>query len=57
MPYTSRQGGGFYDGEYSDDMKHGFGTMEYPDGSQYVGNFSENMKHGNGTYNLVDGSV
>ena len=29
-------------------MKHGFGTVTYPDGGRYEGAFSENKKSGKG---------
>ncbi len=46
-----------YDGDYKDDMKHGFGTFVYPDGSKYVGEWTNDLRHGQGEYTYASGDV
>lgn len=33
-------------GTFKGDLKHGNGTIFFPNGEQYTGEFSENMIHG-----------
>lgn len=47
--------GSSYNGEWKDDMKHGFGTLIYPDGTKYEGDWSMNKRHGNGTLWIKEG--
>ena len=28
-----------YQGFYKNNLKHGYGTLEYPNGTKYIGNF------------------
>jgi len=39
-----------YTGEWKNDVKHGTGTMRYPDGSEYVGDFRDDRRHGQGVF-------
>ena len=38
-----------YEGEYENDMKHGFGLYKWANGSSYEGYFKADRKHGKGT--------
>ena len=49
--------GGFYEGEFVDNKKHGAGEKTFPDGSKYVGAFAEDQMHGEGEYTYVSGDV
>lgn len=52
--FTNKEGlykktNGFsYNGGYKLNMKHGFGTISYPDGGKYEGEFADNKKNGKG---------
>lgn len=48
-----------YDGEYTDDMRSGFGVCYYKDGSiNYVGRWAQNSRHGSGVgYRQSDGTM
>lgn len=48
-----------YDGEYTDDMRSGFGVCYYKDGSiNYVGSWAQNSRHGSGVgYRQSDGTM
>jgi radial spoke head protein 1 len=49
--------GGFYDGDFVDNKKHGAGEKTFPDGSKYVGAFAEDQIHGEGEYTYASGDV
>ena len=38
-----------YEGEWKDNLKHGFGKFTYTDGKVYEGDFANNKKEGKGT--------
>ncbi len=42
--------GSKYIGEYSDDMKHGKGSIEWPDGRKYTGGWEKGYPHGGGVF-------
>jgi len=49
--------GDFYDGEWKDDMKEGFGVYHfYAKDSKYQGEWKADKMHGKGTYFYADGS-
>merc|ERR1712137_1437368 len=48
---------GSYDGEFREDFKEGFGTMQYSNGDVYVGNWKKNLYHGNGTLTCASGGM
>ena len=37
--YTFMETGAIYEGNYTNNLKHGFGTMTYPDHSVYIGSW------------------
>ena len=43
----------FYDGEWKNDAKHGFGVFRYPNGDKYEGEWCRDAKHGRGTMRWV----
>jgi hypothetical protein len=45
-----------YIGELENNLMHGFGLMEYANGTMYQGNFQYGKPHGLGTYVDVDGN-
>ena len=40
----------FYEGEWKDGKKHGYGLYKYYDGTIYEGEWKDGKKHGEGTY-------
>ena len=44
-----------YEGQWTRDVKHGYGSYKFPSGAQYVGQWYEGKMHGQGTYNYADG--
>ena len=44
-----------YEGEFTNNLKHGFGVYEWSDGTKYEGNFVEDRKDGFGTYYFYNG--
>ena len=58
---TSRKsrmrGGGVYEGERKDDMKHGQGKMTWSSGQVYEGEFKDDMKNGQGKMTWLSGEV
>ena len=44
-----------YEGEFANNLKHGFGVYEWSDGTKYEGNFVEDRKDGLGTYYFYNG--
>jgi hypothetical protein len=42
--------GGFYQGYWQDNQRHGMGTYQWPDGERYVGQFVQGKRTGHGTY-------
>ena len=48
MNYTP-DGLSSYDGEWVNNVRHGFGTRQYPSQNVYEGMWFNNMRHGEGT--------
>ncbi|XP_043926036.1 ankyrin repeat and MYND domain-containing protein 1 [Protopterus annectens] len=46
-----------YTGDELNDMKHGHGLQEWPDGTRYEGQFKNDLKHGTGTFIWANGEV
>ncbi len=40
--------GRVYEGEFAQDLKHGLGTMSWPDGYRYKGPWARGVQHGRG---------
>jgi hypothetical protein len=57
LTYSSRQGGGSYEGEFKYGLKHGKGTRIYSNGNKYVGDFAEDSITGTGMMEYVNGDV
>lgn len=53
----SRNDGLHYEGTWLNDLKHGSGTLRYPDGSSYRGEFAKGYEHGHGHKTFPDGAV
>ena len=47
--------GGYYEGEFVDNKKHGHGVMVFPDKSKYEGDFVRDVMHGRGRYEYPSG--
>ena len=47
--------GDIYEGDFVNDVFHGFGTLHYANGTEYSGEFKEGEKNGTGTYILSNG--
>jgi len=47
----------YYEGDWKKDVKHGFGTERFIDGSIYEGQYSRNTRNGRGTLRLPIGEV
>jgi len=49
--------GGMYEGEWKNNMKHGFGVMKFEDGKKYIGRFEEDRildKENQLSFEMVD---
>jgi hypothetical protein len=53
--YTWPDGGTTYDGQWENDVHHGYGTMVATNGNTYVGDYQCGMKHGHGEYSFFEG--
>lgn len=51
------ENGDQYEGEYCDDLKHGYGVYRWTNGSKYEGNFLKDQKHGNGILTHQNGKI
>ena len=49
--------GSVYVGEFSNNIPHGIGELEYVNKDKYKGQFHEAMKWGNGNYFYAEGTV
>ena len=47
----------FYEGDYVDGLKSGFGTYYYKNGDRYTGNYKEGKKHGQGKFKWKSGDL
>lgn len=52
----TRKDGTQYEGSWVNDLKHGMGTMRYPDQSYYVGEFAKGYEHGQGKKVYANGA-
>lgn len=46
--------GGFYDGTWLKDKRHGEGLFVRPDGNRYEGTWAKDLKHGRGKFFHLD---
>lgn len=53
MDYDS-EGRSYYDGDWINNVKHGWGTRQYPSGNIYQGMWFNNIRHGEGTMKWLD---
>lgn len=53
MDYDS-EGRSYYDGDWINNVKHGWGTRQYPTGNIYQGMWFNNIRHGEGTMKWLD---
>ena len=53
MDYNSI-GTSFYEGDWVDNVRHGWGTRQYPSGNVYQGMWFNNVRHGEGTMRWLD---
>jgi hypothetical protein len=44
-----------FEGQFKDDMRHGFGRLEYANGDIYEGEFSFNSRNGKGEFTYSSG--
>ena len=52
---TSWSDGRYYEGEYADDKKQGYGKFIWPDGKEFIGYWKNGKQHGTGTVTMPDG--
>ena len=58
MAVNGGGGGDDYEGEWSADAPHGFGSYLYrATGARYTGHFKDGQYHGSGTYTSAEGQV
>ena len=55
--YSYACSGAKYSGEWLHGMRHGHGSMLWPDGATFEGNWSFNQPCGNGRFVYVSGDV
>ena len=53
MEYDT-EGKSFYDGDWVNNVRHGWGTRQYPTGNLYQGMWFNNVRHGEGTMKWID---
>ena len=53
MEYDT-EGKSFYDGDWVNNVRHGWGTRQYPTGNLYQGMWFNNVRHGEGTMKWND---
>ena len=44
----------FFEGDWVENLKHGWGTRRYPSGNIYQGMWFNNMRHGEGNMRWLD---
>ena len=49
--------GDIYEGNYKDDLKHGYGKFYWAGGNIYQGNYKDDLKHGYGKVTFSNGDV
>ncbi len=47
--------GDYYQGEFKNGIKHGFGVYFFANGEKYAGQYQFGKRHGKGTYSFPDG--
>jgi hypothetical protein len=47
--------GDYYQGEFKNGLKHGFGTYFFSNGDKYIGNYQYGKREGKGTYSFSNG--
>jgi hypothetical protein len=47
----------YYEGEFHEGLRSGYGTFYYADGSKYEGEWRDNVKHGIGEYSFANGTI
>ena len=53
MEYDT-EGKSYYDGDWVNNVRHGWGTRQYPTGNLYQGMWFNNVRHGEGTMKWMD---
>ena len=53
MDYDS-EGNSYYDGEWVENRKEGWGLRQYSSGNMYEGQWKNNMRHGEGQMRWLD---
>lgn len=53
MEYDS-EGLSFYEGDWVESIRHGFGMRRYASGNVYQGMWDNNIRHGEGTMRWLD---
>lgn len=48
------EGVSFYEGDWVENSRHGWGTRRYPSGNIYQGMWFNNMRHGEGNMRWLD---
>ena len=48
------EGVSFYEGDWVENSRHGWGTRRYPSGNIYQGMWSNNLRHGDGNMRWLD---
>lgn len=56
-PYTYKCSGAVYTGEWLGNLRHGYGTMQWQDGSSYYGQWSLGKAHGYGKFVYANGDM
>lgn len=46
-----------YDGEFVNNLMHGYGLFLWPNGNRYEGNFTDDKKNGKGCFTWPDGRI
>ena len=49
--------GDIYEGNYKDDLMHGYGKMTWADGAVYEGNYKDDVKYGYGKMTWANGDI
>lgn len=49
-----KEGFSFYEGDWVNNIRHGWGTRQYPSGNIYQGMWYNNIRHGDGTMRWLD---
>jgi len=52
--YYDSEGLSFYEGDWVNNIRHGWGTRRYRSGNLYQGMWFNNVRHGDGTMRWLD---